>query len=376
MGRTGRIAAAEHYARGPSDEVPETVRIWLLGGFRTSVGHKAIEEGQWRLRKAAKLIQLLALAPNHRVHRERAMDLLWPDLDPKAAANNLRHALHGARRTLEPSAVTASPRYLVLGGELLELCPDVPLWVDVEAFERAAESARRAREPAAYRAALGLYAGELLPQDRYEEWAEEKREGLRGTYLALLLELAKLYEERGSAREAIEALRRAVAAEPAGEEAHARLMRQYAPSGRSGEALGHSTSGFEKPFPGSSVPSPAWPAAVSAKRYSRDGFSPPSCRERTDHRKSPGRGEAQPAGPEEQLRWARERDGRGPGSRKRSKVPCLPSDRGFIRGPAPGLAPKPGYLKYHKTHNKFVDPPYAAALACTLAVAAWAIANL
>src|SRR5215210_7308677 len=102
MGRTDRITATEHYARGPSGEVPGTVRIWLLGRFRTSVGHKGIEESEWRLRKAAKLVKLLALAPNHRMHRERAMDLLWPDLDLSAAANNLRYALYKARQILEP----------------------------------------------------------------------------------------------------------------------------------------------------------------------------------------------------------------------------------------------------------------------------------
>jgi hypothetical protein len=41
------------------------------------------------------------------------------------------------------------------------------LWVDVDAFEEAAATARRARDPAAYRAAVELYAGELLPGDRY-----------------------------------------------------------------------------------------------------------------------------------------------------------------------------------------------------------------
>src|SRR5829696_498036 len=114
----------------------EQLRVRLLGGFQVSVGPRTLEESEWRLRKAAKLVKLLALAPNHRIHRERAMDLLWPDLEPKAAANNLRHALHVARRTLEkPSGTSASPRYLLLSGEVLELCPAVTLWVDVEAFE-------------------------------------------------------------------------------------------------------------------------------------------------------------------------------------------------------------------------------------------------
>ncbi len=234
MGRTDRITAAEYYTRGPSNEVPESVRIWLLGGFRTSVGHKAvIEESQWRLRKAAKLVKLLALAPNHLMHRERAMDLLWPELDPKAAANNLRHALHVARRTLEkPSGASASPRSLLLSGEVLELCPGVTLWVDVEAFEWAVESARRAREPTAYRAALDLYAGDLLPEDRYEEWAELHRRRLRETHLSLLLGLAHRYEESTEHDSAAEVLQRVVEEEPLREEAHAGLMRLHALFGR------------------------------------------------------------------------------------------------------------------------------------------------
>jgi hypothetical protein len=37
-------------------------------------------DASWRLRKAAGLVKLLALAEGHRLHREQAMDLLWPDL--------------------------------------------------------------------------------------------------------------------------------------------------------------------------------------------------------------------------------------------------------------------------------------------------------
>ncbi len=202
---------------------------------------RTIEEGQWRLKKAASLIKVLALAEGHRLHREQAMELLWPDLEPEAALNNLHYALHVARRTLEPATTTATSsaasRYLRLRGEQLELCPDSPLWVDVEAFEEAAVTARHVLEPAAYRAAIELYSGELLPQDRYEPWAEERRAGQREAYLSLLLELAGLYEERKEYGEAIEALGRVVAEEPTHEGAHVGLMRLYALLGRRREAL-------------------------------------------------------------------------------------------------------------------------------------------
>jgi predicted ATPase/DNA-binding SARP family transcriptional activator/DNA-binding CsgD family transcriptional regulator len=215
----------------------EAVRVWLLGGFRVSVGSRTIEASGWRLKKAAGLVKLLALAPGHRLHRERVMDVLWPDLDAKSAANNLHRVLHFARGALEPDAENATPRYLSLQGELLALCPEGPLWVDVDAFEEAARTARRSREPAACRAAVELYAGELLPEDRYEPWAEERREALRETYLALLVELARLHEEREEYAPAIETLRLALVEDPARERAHAGLMRLYALSGRRQEAI-------------------------------------------------------------------------------------------------------------------------------------------
>src|SRR3712207_1135228 len=105
-------AQAEHDRRAPmiprGGGAPETLRLWLLGGFRVSVGSQSIGDEEWHLRKAGSLLKLLALAPRHRLHREQAMELLWPDLDPKAALNNLHYALHVARGILDPSALASS----------------------------------------------------------------------------------------------------------------------------------------------------------------------------------------------------------------------------------------------------------------------------
>ena len=155
---------------------------------------------------------------------------------PKAAANNLRYALHNARRILGHTPNTAS-WCLPLRNGLITLCPSGELWVDVEGFDEAAKTARYVRNLPAYEAAVELYGGDLLPEDRYETWAEERRKALRGTYLALLLEVAGLYEEHGDFRSAIEALRQAVSSEPTHESAHTQLMRMYAVCGSRSEAL-------------------------------------------------------------------------------------------------------------------------------------------
>src|SRR5215211_2255873 len=235
--RSQRAGKAGERPRDARVGRPETVHLWLLGGFRVSVGNRTVEEGAWRLRKAAALVKLLALAPGHHLHREQAMDLLWQDHGRRAAANNLSQALHAARRALGPDDAQVASGYLASQGEQLVLCPGGELWVDVEAFEEAATTARRSRDTAAYRAALSLYAGELLPRDPYEEWAEVPRESLRQLFLSLLVELGSLHEEHGEYGSGIEALRRVLVEEPTREEAHIGLMRLYALGGRQAEAL-------------------------------------------------------------------------------------------------------------------------------------------
>ncbi len=220
----------------PTSKRPEAVRVKLLGGFSVSVGTRTIRQEEWRLKKAASLVKLLALAPGHRMHREQAIDLLWPDTARRRASNNLRQVLYGARKILDASPGYPE-RYLSLRDEQLVLCPEGQLWVDADAFEEAAATARRSQDPSANRAAIELYAGELLPEDRYEEWAEGRRNGLRQLYLALIMELAGLYEDREQHALAIEALRKATSEEPALEEAHASLMRLHALSGRPERAL-------------------------------------------------------------------------------------------------------------------------------------------
>lgn len=140
--RSERVGRSE----APKSETAEAVRVWLLGGFQASVGARTIEKGAWRLKKAASLVKLIALAPGHRLHREQAMHILWPDSGRKAASNSLRRVLHAARRTLYPAG---GAHYLASEGESLVFCPESDLWVDVEAFEEATATARRSRDPAA-----------------------------------------------------------------------------------------------------------------------------------------------------------------------------------------------------------------------------------
>ena len=160
------------------------VSVTLLGGFAAAVDGTPVSDSAWRLKKARELVKLLALAPGHRLHREQAMDVLWRDLTPAAAANNLHQAVHVARRALGADAIDVRDEVLSLAVE-----------VDVDALDAAAAEARRLKTPAAYLAALSLYRGDLLPENRYDDWAETRREELA----TLAAELADESEALGSA---------------------------------------------------------------------------------------------------------------------------------------------------------------------------------
>jgi predicted ATPase/DNA-binding SARP family transcriptional activator len=209
----------------------DLVRIKLLGDFHVSLGELEIPSEHFRLRKARNLVKLLALSDNHNLHREELMEILWPEGDPGAAANNLHQALFAARRAFILAG--ADPGlYLTFENETLHLASKAPIWVDVENFDQAAGMARREKTPQAYQAALELYSGDLLPEDRYADWTLSRREQLRQEYLGLLQELGNLYEANSEYQAAIEVCKKIVQNDTLNEEAYVNLMRLYAMNGQ------------------------------------------------------------------------------------------------------------------------------------------------
>lgn len=216
-------------------DLTSSLQIWLLGGFRIAVDGAPVEEGHWHLRKAAALVKLLALEPGHRLHRERVMEILWPDLTPSAAASNLRYALHVARRALGDGS--GARRYLRLREDHVSLAAEMLPWVDADAFRAAAFEALATDDPARHESALALYTGDLLPEDPYEDWAARPREELRSIRLDVLRRLARLREAGGALDGAVSALERIIAVEPTDEMAQASLMRLQALRGDRARAI-------------------------------------------------------------------------------------------------------------------------------------------
>src|SRR3954452_12919666 len=210
------------------------LRLRLLGGFSAWVDGRSVEDEAWRRRKVSRLVKLLAVAPEHRLHREQVECVLWPALDRRAAAQNLHHTLYRVRHTLEPRLPRrAEPRFVRLRSDLLELAPGGELESDLERFERAAAAAFASRGDAdLYIEAVDRFGGELLPEERFEDWAIDRRDTVKATYVELLLELAAIERTRARLDAAIDALKRIVAVEPLHEDAQAQLIYLHGLAGR------------------------------------------------------------------------------------------------------------------------------------------------
>jgi DNA-binding SARP family transcriptional activator len=195
----------------------DTVEISVLGGFRVTVAGHQTPSRAWSRRSAAALVKILALAPGHRLHREKMMDLLWPDESPERSAPRLHKAAHFARRA------AGSDDAIVLRDDVVWLFPGAHVTVDAVRFEQLARKAISEQDSGLAREALGWYGGELLPADPYEDWAADRRESLHLRQLDVLRVI-------GEWRELVDI-------DPTNEQAHIELMQRHLAAGDGAAAL-------------------------------------------------------------------------------------------------------------------------------------------
>lgn len=210
----------------------------LLGRFCLYLGEREIPEAAFKSRKALSLLKLLAIKPMQQLHRDQAIDALWPDLDPTAAAAQMYKSIHYIRKAFEAAAVDLAPNeLLVYKDETLKLTAPAEVHTDLDAFQHLAQEARRNKTLLSHQRAVASYTGDLLPADIYESWTEELRESARMQFLELLIALGQMHVDAGDFADAAEAFRRVHGIDPLDETAHQGLMRAFALQGNRSQAL-------------------------------------------------------------------------------------------------------------------------------------------
>lgn len=219
--------------------VQPELAVHLLGPFIATVN--GIPTSGWQGGRIRSLFAYLLTHRSPSPAREMLMDLFWPGSSPDAARNSLNVAIHGVRRALR----TATDRPVVIfRDKAYGLDPEVRLWLDVDEWHRHLERARTLElagmsEAAirVYERAEGLYRGDFLADNPYEDWPVPLRERLRLTHFDALDHLSDLCFDVGRYAAAANLCVRIIEGDPCRESAHRRLMRCHCRQGQPHLAL-------------------------------------------------------------------------------------------------------------------------------------------
>jgi DNA-binding SARP family transcriptional activator len=237
--------AAEAALSGLVYRPPYTLRIRTLGAFGIWRGDQEVRDRDWRSSKARQLFQLLLTERGRALPRDRVLEALWPEMEPDAAANNLRVTLNRLGKAIEPDRPEgAPPAYLLQQGDTYGFNPASDHQLDTADFadavaegQRAARRGQRTAAITAFRKAIGLYGGPYLPDNMYEDWTVVERERLSMLFNDAAMRLGALLLEEGLAHEAIGLAWRVLENDRAHEEAYRLLMRAHASLGERSTAL-------------------------------------------------------------------------------------------------------------------------------------------
>jgi DNA-binding SARP family transcriptional activator len=183
--------------------------------------------------KRERVRALLAFLVGHRKTRRAAiMATLWPDLEERAAANNLRVTMTYLLRVLEPARSAREPAYHIrIDGQSVTLVTSDWLRIDADRFNEHVTRAARAESDGTPSlalehnlAAVALYRGEAHEGVADADWIALEREHFRVRFVAAATRAGELLVARGDVDEAERVARRAIEVDPWAEDAYAVLV--------------------------------------------------------------------------------------------------------------------------------------------------------
>jgi len=221
--------------KGGQEDGPPSLVVYCLGPFRVYHNNQLITD--WDSLKARSILKYLVAHRGTPIGKEILMDIFWQDADPEAARRNLHQAIYSLRQTLRRGQPDF--QHVHFESECYLLNPELEIWLDFSEFEEHAQAGRRlevagqlAKALAEYGIAEGLYQGDFLEEDLYEDWARVQREHLRNIYLDIVGRLSGYYLQQGEYVAATALCQKILAQDNCHEEAHRRLMQCYLAQGQ------------------------------------------------------------------------------------------------------------------------------------------------
>ena len=205
------------------------LHLRILGGAAVLASDGALTGAAGR-RRALALLALVASARDEGLARDRALAMLWPELDSDRARNNLKQLVFSLRRALTPDVFAAT-------GPVLRLDPNV-ITVDVWAYEKAIADGTLEN-------AVARYGGPFLDAFgvpglvEFERWVETERARLARVHAETLETLAERARRAGQLEIAAAWRRHLAALDPLSARHAVSFVRALADAGDIPGALRH-----------------------------------------------------------------------------------------------------------------------------------------
>ena len=209
---------------------PTLTEVAVLGPLALRRDGRDVDDPALRRERLRALLAFLVTQRD--TTRGSIMAALWPDLDERSAANNLRVTLTYLLRLLEPwRAAGESAFHVRTSGQRVELVTGRWLQVDVDEFDRHVSAAGRAEADGSpslalehNRAAADLYRGDLHSGVNDGEWYGLERDRYRTRFVAAATRAGQLLAAAGENDAAEDMARRAIAVDAWAEGAYAVLV--------------------------------------------------------------------------------------------------------------------------------------------------------
>ncbi len=219
---------------GEGGDYVDHLRIYCFGRLRVyrPFETEEISAKEWGSVKAKQILAYLVVRDARRVGvtRDKLVDAVWPQIDPRSLGNTFHVTLSHLRKAVRPE----KSDFLTSDGGVYRLNWEGKIWSDVSEFLSCLDKAVHFQEEEKqhlmdleYRKAADLYCSNLL-EDFYEDWAEETRDQYREKYNVVFRKLAQSAWDKSDYESCIRYLQSLLLSDPTDEEAHRMIMISYA----------------------------------------------------------------------------------------------------------------------------------------------------
>jgi DNA-binding SARP family transcriptional activator len=209
--------------------------VYCLGSFRVFQNDKEIYE--WQSLKSKAVFKYLLTSTKIPVAKDILMDVFWPDADSKAARRNLHQAIYSLRQTLRGEQPEF--QHIWFENDSYFLNPKMTVWLDFREFKKCVRAGQHMEDTGNIKEALrlygiadGLYQGDFLEEDPYDDWPSVQREQILSLYLSTAERLSNLYYHDNQYAAVAYICKKVLSKDTCYEAAHRRLMQCYIAQGQ------------------------------------------------------------------------------------------------------------------------------------------------